>query len=310
MTPGPGSYRTDYSTVGRPVAVARVATAPAVHIGRQRRFASAARPQPGRDGIYSDAAPTNPKLPVGFLGDAPHWSFHGGRSRAAAALLLSGGGASGLADAPSYLLDPAPGAYSGAERSAFGAQVCCGCDVCGGRRGFVFRVKGELLDSRRVALLQMNSHHQQQIRPPLAIPPPPKVSSEAASAPAVKVPRAGRDAFLKQALGKELEKVLLCSASMGGPGTLGQGSCLGRQTLSAHRSTRACTFGTSGRFSDREGVVGTMVRQRRSSSAVGGSRGGGDRAGRRLSASAGSSGGRRSVSKTSDWVPGPGAYVV
>lgn len=88
---------------------------------------------------------------AGYLGDAPRWTFHGGKARAHAPL----GAGLGAASAPSYLQTPAPGSYAGAARSAFGAQV----------------------------------------------------SSEAATAPAAKLPKARRDAVLKQALSKAEEQV-------------------------------------------------------------------------------------------------------
>ncbi len=115
----------DQSSHPTQVAVARGPSAPAVHIGRQPRFpASPAAPRLGPDGVRCCDPLLTP--PVSFLGrDAPSWTFHGGRPRAAAPLALLGAAATGgAADAPSDVAAPAPGAYAGAAApSAFGPQV-------------------------------------------------------------------------------------------------------------------------------------------------------------------------------------------
>ena len=261
--PGPFTYETSYQTVGeRVMAVSRITSAPATRIGREARFKVVAA-------VTAGALPLSPQVPVGFLGNAPRWSFGGGRARRAApALLVSaaaataaaaagtaarggndGGGAGALlaaADAPSFLSAPAPGAYPGAARSSFGPQV----------------------------------------------------SSEAAAAPAARVPRAARDAVLKMAMGRaEASAALTGRATLLAP-ALAQVSSLGRQALSVHRSSGAPSFGTSGRFCSSERAV------------AGGGGGGGKKAAASTAAGDKQQSGPSSSTAAAVGTPGPGAYVV
>ncbi|GBF97995.1 hypothetical protein Rsub_10669 [Raphidocelis subcapitata] len=113
--PGPGSYRSDFPTIGHAVAVAKLATAPAVHIGRGARFIGAPR-LASSGGVFCDPLlPAPPRPPAGPARPGGSCTFGGGRPRSAAPPVASaqcGAAGGGAADAPSFLWGPAPGAYA------------------------------------------------------------------------------------------------------------------------------------------------------------------------------------------------------
>ncbi|WIA10798.1 hypothetical protein OEZ85_010966 [Tetradesmus obliquus] len=118
---GPGTYNTPTDTLGLQCVESQRPCSAAYKLGTSPRWCEGKR---GLTGGPAQPMLVNSRLPVGYLGDAPAWSFHGPQQRRPLTAAGSSSGSSSLCCplAPTSAASPGPGAYA-AACSAFGRQA-------------------------------------------------------------------------------------------------------------------------------------------------------------------------------------------
>uniref|UniRef100_A0A383VJJ2 Uncharacterized protein n=1 Tax=Tetradesmus obliquus TaxID=3088 RepID=A0A383VJJ2_TETOB len=118
---GPGAYNTPTDTLGLQCVESQRPRSAAYKLGTSPRWCEF---KGALTGGPAQPVLVNSRLPVGYLGDAPAWSFHGPQQRRPLTAAGSSSGSSSLCCplAPTSASSPGPGAYA-AACSAFGRQV-------------------------------------------------------------------------------------------------------------------------------------------------------------------------------------------